>query len=97
MEVVVEKQNTLRELAKKDAFLGLCKEEILKLYSTEGAKSLGLEEPLRRKVKETVLKLELEKKYEEIIDKLEAEVKATEKSKEEQVIKKNWKNSENSN
>ena len=60
MEVVIEQQNTLRKLAKKDAFLNLCKEEILKLYSTEGAKSLGLDVPLSRKVKEAVLKLELE-------------------------------------
>ena len=45
---------------------------------------MGLEEPLRLKVKESVLKLVLEKQYEVIIDKLKVDLKAAEKAKAEQ-------------
>ena len=51
----------------------------MKLYSTDGAKRLGLDEPLGRKVTEGVLVLELEKTHDQIINKLEADVKAVEK------------------
>ena len=54
------------------------KPDILKLYSTDGAKRLGLDEPLGRKVTEGVLVLELEKKYDQFINKLEADVKEVE-------------------
>ena len=83
-EAIRERMNATRTAAQKEKLKERCMKVLNDAWSDEGAKLLGLEAPLRKRINNKVMDDSIEERYINMVEKIKKELKMEEQKKEEQ-------------